>query len=461
MASAIDDLNGALRGSPYLLEDDDLGASRADFLAEELRRIKSRHDEAEQQFSEQSSEIRTLLREIVDTRLVYESNALEFAGLPLAATERALSLAPSTFADLSTYIATQALVADAHLLEVLGMRRAVLFAQEIAADYSTTTRPLREIDIRSLHAATVPGERFAGSYRDVDVEIAGSTHTPPPPFDVPRQMDELTTWLNGTTAPPPLAAAVVHSWLTIIHPFEDGNGRVARLLANVVLLRAGWPPLIVASSDRLQYLDALSASDSAGNLLPLFDLFVKSLRRQIKQYARPGLARRLFEADLRTNDDLRYNLWSRQIDDFLTAVRQAASDFGFTLDRVGVPGSSTLLLLEERDVAGNTWLAKLRHPDGRDFLLWLGYMSHQMIDNWDVPRPAPSIFVSERDRRPSAVHPYAAPFEGSRLALSEIALIPGLASDPALLRYGLTVVDASIESAAQSLASAIADLPAS
>ncbi|MGH3609855.1 MAG: Fic family protein, partial [Pseudonocardiaceae bacterium] len=73
-------------------------------------------------------------------------------------------------------------------------------------------------------------------------------------------------------ASPAVLAAWVHHRFTQIHPFRDGNGRVARLLATLVFIRAEWLPLVVRRDDRVRYLDALQEADN-GDLLPLVKLF--------------------------------------------------------------------------------------------------------------------------------------------------------------------------------------------
>jgi Fic family protein len=459
--SEIRDLSRSLDGSPYLLDESAAGKHRAEFLLKEAGRIEDRQRAVEERFSRESEEIQRRLSQMAGTRLVYESNALELTGLPLAQTEEAISAAPTAPDELAAYIAAQAVHADRHLVDVLGLHQATVFARRLADDFARSSVPIREVDIRSLHAATVPTEPFAGSYRSIEVGIEGSHHTPPSVLEVRREMAQLVDWLNTTSASPPLAAAVVHSWLTIIHPFQDGNGRIARLLANIVLLRVGWPPLIVRASDRLQYLDALSGSDEAGDLLPLFDLFVKSIKRGLRELEKPDLARRLYEADLHRDADLRHGHWANQLDCFLEALREALLPAHFTLDRLAAPGRSTLLLLEEGDTSGNTWLAKARHPDGRDFLLWLGTMTHEMRDNWGVSSLAPSLFIAERDRRWGAVHPYANSFTSPpRVPINEISFLPHLHHCPALVRRGILVVDRSIEEAATGLAEAVIAAPA-
>lgn len=451
--SVVEDLNGCLDGSPYLLEADTAGTKRADFLNSECARIETRHEAVAQGFAEQSEDIRARLSAMLKTRQVYESNRLERAGLPLAQTEEAILSLGSASIDYTEYISRQAVHADKHLLEVLGLYQATRFAEQIANDFAASSIPIREVDIRSLHQSTVPTETHAGSYREVEVQIAGSGHEPPNLIEVPTQMSQLVSWINTTKAPAPLAAAVVHSWLTIIHPFEDGNGRVARLLANVVLLRSGWPPLIIQSKDRLQYLDALSASDEAGNLLPLFDLFIKSIKATLKDLERPDLARSLFEADLRRDPDLRYDLWNSHLDALLNAIRDEMRLLHIDFFRVGVPDASTYLRLERGDKSGNMWLAKLYDGAQISYLLWLGFMSSTSADLWSR-QPAPSIFISRRDDDPGATHPYLNPFRhGSPVSVDELTVIPRPIEKPVLIRrHGMTLTEHSIEDAASILA---------
>ncbi len=455
----VDSLNRALEGSPYLLDDSLSGAERAAFLRESCEEVEVRQREVQTRFEAESAQIRQSLKRVTQSRLVYESNKLESAGLPLEETDAAIAAAPSDLTQLSRFIAEEAVKADAHLLEVLGLHEATIFARKLADDFCAAAIPVREIDLRSLHEMTLPTARFAGRYRNIEVGISGSSHRPPSVVEVPAQMAQLVSWLNDTAAPPALAAAVVHSWLTIIHPFEDGNGRVARLLANVVLLKASWPPLIVRSSDRLQYLDALVASDQGGDLLPLFDLFVKSLRRSLREFEKPDLAERLFIADLKKFPDRRYSVWWDELDDFLACLRAELQGDDIYIDRVSVPNESVFYLLEERDPSGNTWLAKVRSQDRLvDLLLWLGYMSNDMYNSYKTDW-APAIYISERDRSPNAVQPYRnVHYHGSPLGVDEIAIVPYEVATPALVRSGSTVLDRSIADAAKVLASQIRSL---
>ena len=87
------------------------------------------------------------------------------------------------------------------------------------------------------------------------------------PHEVPLKMDELMKWFHKEMKHPtlPIASflAELHHRFILIHPFDDGNGRVVRLLVNYVLLRLGYPPLVVKSSDRENYLIAINKADTS------------------------------------------------------------------------------------------------------------------------------------------------------------------------------------------------------
>ena len=104
----------------------------------------------------------------------------------------------------------------------------------------------------------------------------GIVHLYCPPERVRDEMPRLVQWYREAegTHSPEVRAAWLHHRFTQIHPFQDGNGRVARALASLVFLRDGLFPLVIRDSDRVAYIDALEVAD-AGDLLPLTTLFVR------------------------------------------------------------------------------------------------------------------------------------------------------------------------------------------
>jgi fido (protein-threonine AMPylation protein) len=108
----------------------------------------------------------------------------------------------------------------------------------------------------------------------------GNVHEYCPPEHVASEMDQLVQMYlchQGSRVPPEVEAAWLHHRFAQIHPFSDGNGRVARALASLVFIRAGWFPLIIKREDRARYIEALDKAD-AEDLRPLVSLFVECQR---------------------------------------------------------------------------------------------------------------------------------------------------------------------------------------
>lgn len=103
----------------------------------------------------------------------------------------------------------------------------------------------------------------------------GTIHEYCPPLHVDSEMDrlvELHATHVGNGEAVDVSAAWLHHRFAQIHPFEDGNGRVARAITNFVFVQAGWFPLVIRNDDRGQYISALESADQ-GDLEPLVRLF--------------------------------------------------------------------------------------------------------------------------------------------------------------------------------------------
>jgi ribosomal protein S4E len=109
----------------------------------------------------------------------------------------------------------------------------------------------------------------------------GSMHEYCPPEHVASEMDRLVAWHQShiqRAVPPEVEAAWLHHAFTQIHPFEDGNGRVARAISSLILIKAGWFPLVIKLEEKAKYIDALESAD-AGDLRPLISMFTAVQRR--------------------------------------------------------------------------------------------------------------------------------------------------------------------------------------
>ena len=113
--------------------------------------------------------------------------------------------------------------------------------------------------------------------------IAGSRATFPNPVKIPALMEAFGAWL-AAAEPTPASAFEAHFRLTAIHPFGDGNGRTARLLMNLMLIRGGYPPVAVRPEDRKPYLDALEHGSLAGDLGPFQAFLHGRLDATLEEY---------------------------------------------------------------------------------------------------------------------------------------------------------------------------------
>lgn len=121
--------------------------------------------------------------------------------------------------------------------------------------------------------------RIAGAYRDSEVRISGSEWIPPNAKEVPILMKKFFQWYNnhkGRLHPLELGA-IAHMKLVQIHPFTDGNGRVARLVMNRILLGNGYPMFYIETRDKIQYYKAIEAADKGD--LKAFVKYIMSILR--------------------------------------------------------------------------------------------------------------------------------------------------------------------------------------
>lgn len=157
------------------------------------------------------------------------------------------------------------------IYEASGHARAYDFLYQISK-----TRPIAESDILELHRlfySQIDKEK-AGVWRKVRVFISGSHRVLPAPEKVPSLMAAFVKWMaaNEGKLHPVEFAALVHQKFVYIHPFVDGNGRVARLLMNLALLRAGWTIAVIPPVCRHDYIATL---DKAGRSPAPFVLFIR------------------------------------------------------------------------------------------------------------------------------------------------------------------------------------------
>ena len=200
-------------------------------------------------------------------------------------------------------------------LDIRGHNEAVLWLEEIVRD----ERPLTEQFIRSMHemllgeAYEVPAQTpdgqptrkliRPGQYKSGPNNVLTATGEMfyfATPEETPAKMTDLVDWYRreaeAAALHPVALATEFHYRFVRIHPFDDGNGRMSRLLMNLILLRHGYPMTVIKATDRNQYLAALAAAD-AGEIEPFFQFIGENVAASLQLMIRAARGESIDEPD--------------------------------------------------------------------------------------------------------------------------------------------------------------------
>lgn len=168
-------------------------------------------------------------------------------------------------------------------LEAINHKQAIILSEKIVKkDEGFSERIIKELHAIILHGID---QSNAGVYRSQNVIISGEKHTPPSYTEVSFLMKELIVWYSEEKDLHPLEKAVMlHSKFVNIHPFIDGNGRTSRLLMNLVLLKAGYLPVIIESERRFKYYEVLDIAATEGNYTPFIQLVADYELQELQRY---------------------------------------------------------------------------------------------------------------------------------------------------------------------------------
>ena len=169
--------------------------------------------------------------------------------------------------------------------ETYGVAEAIKYIRETKEHISV---PL----ILELHRIVFKNSKpFAGRFREKGTEVViqdrfgNIAHRGAPSRMVKGLLNELIKWYeqNKKKYPPLLLSAIVHNQFENIHPFQDGNGRVGRLLLNNILLKNKMPPLNIGLENRQAYYSAIQAYQNHGNIRPMIEFMIKEYRNLKKK----------------------------------------------------------------------------------------------------------------------------------------------------------------------------------
>lgn len=200
---------------------------------------------------------------------IFNSNAIEGNLLTLNETKMVLQGHSIPYKSAENY------------MEAVGHKQAFEFVLEQAKSQT----PMTEEVIKQIHYFVLADKQDArGVYRQTPVFIAGAAHTPPAPHLILPRMKQLMASYAESNEHIISKTAQFHIEFEATHPFRDGNGRVGRLLVNLELLKAGFPPICISFDDRYRYYNTFTTYHVLHDSSPMEELFAQKLIFELDKY---------------------------------------------------------------------------------------------------------------------------------------------------------------------------------
>ncbi|MBQ3113551.1 MAG: Fic family protein [Phascolarctobacterium sp.] len=233
-----------------------------------LLQIERKKEELDGRRPLTAGEVARLNEEFI-VEFTYNSNAIEGNTLTLRETDlvlRGLTIDKKPLKD--------------HM-EAVGHKEAFEFVSELVKN----NVPISESVIKQIHYLVLADKKEdRGVYRRVPVRIMGAQHTPVQPYLIAPKMEELLRNFVESTEHIVTKLARFHIEFEGIHPFIDGNGRTGRLLVNLELMKAGYPPIDIKFTDRIAYYNAFDEYHVKHNLSAMENLFAGYVNDRLDMY---------------------------------------------------------------------------------------------------------------------------------------------------------------------------------
>ncbi len=233
-----------------------------------LLQIERKKEELDGRRPLTAGEVARLNEEFI-VEFTYNSNAIEGNTLTLRETDlvlRGLTIDKKPLKD--------------HM-EAVGHKEAFEFVSELVKN----NVPISESVIKQIHYLVLADKKEdRGVYRRVPVRIMGAQHTPVQPYLIAPKMEELLRNFVESTEHIVTKLARFHIEFEGIHPFIDGNGRTGRLLVNLELMKAGYPPIDIKFTDRIAYYNAFDEYHVKHNLSAMENLLAGYVNARLDMY---------------------------------------------------------------------------------------------------------------------------------------------------------------------------------
>lgn len=241
-------------------------------------------------------------------------------------------------------------------LDIKGHNEAIGFMLQLIKE----DRPLSESDIKDLHKIILAEPYYTKTISPEGIEfqkeikigqyktspnhvktVSGDIHYYTNPEEVAFEMNNLLEWYRNAEEEhlhPAILSAVFHHKFTSIHPFDDGNGRLARILSNFILLKHHYPVIVIKNRNKVQYYAALNIADNgiyedlirlfAENIKSSFEIIQKAINgeninepddldKEIELFTKQMQVQNIKIIDFEKDKDLLINLYVKDLLDYL------------------------------------------------------------------------------------------------------------------------------------------------
>lgn len=214
------------------------------------------------------------LRNAMALEWTYHSNAIEGNSLTLRETKvvlEGITVGGKTIRD--------------HL-EATNHARAITYLESLIADNGVAISHALIRELNQIVLSGIEPDAVIGTYRNHNVVITGASTVPVEHLCVGEAMSALIDWYQSDNECLHVIERVAsfHARFEGIHPFTDGNGRTGRLLMNLSLMQAGYPPAIIRVDDRLAYYEALDKGCRDNDYMDIAYLIGQSIDRSLCFY---------------------------------------------------------------------------------------------------------------------------------------------------------------------------------
>ena len=233
-----------------------------------LSQIERKKEELDSKRPLTEGELSRLHEEFV-VEYTYNSNAIEGNTLTLRETDLVLKGLTIDQKSLKDHI------------EAVGHKEAFEFVSELVKEKGE----INEKVIKQIHYLVLADKKDdRGVYRRVPVRILGATNEPVQPYLIAPKMEEFLRNYLASNEHIVTKLAKFHIEFESIHPFIDGNGRTGRLLVNLELMKAGYPPIDIKFTDRIAYYNAFEEYHAKHNLKVMETLFANYINERLDLY---------------------------------------------------------------------------------------------------------------------------------------------------------------------------------